>query len=114
MNRREFTKRASMAGGALLIGGGLWGGLHVRQAHARSRFTSQLLGETSPLLTEKAVTELRTMPAKGREEISRYFPRPVPERPRLCPGHHRTVVPGKSRGLLDQGSAIRVPARGIL
>lgn len=57
------------AGASLALGGTLVGGRFVQQAYARSELSRQLIDQATPVLTEQAHHELRTIPEACREQI---------------------------------------------
>jgi hypothetical protein len=69
MDRRDFLKAAGVAG----AGVGLAGFHCGRQLHARSTLQETLIEQSQPVLTNKALSELRTLPARGREAIRTWF-----------------------------------------
>src|SRR4051794_1051246 len=70
MNRRRFLRKGA-AGVALL---GAAGGVGFNRRHrARETITSGMLDDALPPLTANSSKEMNTLPARGREEIKRYF-----------------------------------------
>jgi len=71
-SRREFLQAAALAGGAVAVGGAIWG----QAAYARRQLTQKLMSEALPELTQKEHAELLDLPVKGREEIRTWFHAP--------------------------------------
>ncbi len=69
MDRREFLAAAGYGGGAVALGGGLYG----RMRYRRGRFAGTLLRDARPVLIEKAHGELQGLPADAREDIRTWF-----------------------------------------
>lgn len=72
MDRREILK----LGGWVAGGVALTGAYSAKQLYARSVLKAQLLDRTEPILTQKALSELRELPEKAREEIRTWFHAP--------------------------------------
>ncbi len=72
-NRRRFLRKFAGAGASVVFGGALIGGRFVQQAHARSRLAQNLVDEATPILTEQAHQELRSIPEACREQIRLKF-----------------------------------------
>lgn len=69
MDRRTFLGASGFTGGVMALAG-----LHIgHAAYARNTLEKQLLAEADPLLTDKALHELRDLPTRGREEIRTWF-----------------------------------------
>jgi hypothetical protein len=69
MNRRRFL-REGVVGSAVVLGTG--GVLLFRRNHARADFAARLLDDAVPPLTDQALAQLNSLPARGRDEIRRY------------------------------------------
>lgn len=70
MERRRFIQQG-VAGGALALGAG--GFLFVRRGQAREAMTAGMLNDALPPLNVGAGKQLNSLPARGREEIKRFF-----------------------------------------
>ncbi len=70
MHRRRFL-REGVAAGVLAAGAG--GFLFVRRGQARAAVAAGLLADALPPLAATYSKELNALPARGREEIQRYF-----------------------------------------
>ncbi len=69
MDRREFLTAAAYGGGAVALGGGLYG----RMGYRRGRLAGTLLRDARPVLIEKTHGELQGLPADAREDIRKWF-----------------------------------------
>lgn len=72
MDRRQFLAAAGYGGGAVALGGGLYG----RMRYRRGRLAGTLLRDARPVLIEKAHGELQGLPAEAREDIRTWFHAP--------------------------------------
>ncbi len=65
MDRREFLAAAGYGGGAVALGGGLYG----RMRYRRGRLAGTLLRDARPVLVEKAHGEMQGLPAEAHHDI---------------------------------------------
>lgn len=73
LSRRRFLRTSAGAGASVIFGGTLIGGRFLQQAHARSYLAQSLVDEATPILTQQAHRELRTIPEACREQIRLRF-----------------------------------------
>ncbi|MDA7980900.1 MAG: twin-arginine translocation signal domain-containing protein [Pirellulales bacterium] len=73
LSRRKFLRASTGAGASVLFGGTLIGGRFLQQANARTHLAQSLIDEATPILTEQAHRELRTIPEACREQIRLHF-----------------------------------------
>lgn len=69
IDRRTWLQGGAAAGAVALVGGVQY----ARRAHARDSLCEEMMNQALPILTDKAVTELDSMPVAARNEIRDYF-----------------------------------------